>query len=151
GHSPAALQQLDLNTLIEENRHLFEVVVPQQVALVLDLQPALPPLRGDMGQLQQVLMNLLLNSVQAMSNGQGRVTIRTRLHMQHASPPRRLYTGALLEPGRYVELVVEDTGHGMTPEVVAKIFDPFFTTKEAGHGLGLATVLGIVQGHGGQV
>lgn len=166
GHSQAALQALDLNLLIEENRHLFEVVVPRQVTLVLDLQPGLPPVRGNTGQLQQVLMNLLLNSVQAIvpspgpgsggeANpgwpGRGRVTIRTRLHMQQGGPPRRLYTGALLEPGRYVELVVEDTGHGMTPEVVAKIFDPFFTTKEAGHGLGLATVLGIIQGHGGQV
>lgn len=110
----------------------------QKIRVELDLDPALPLVHGDAGQLQQVLINLLGNAHQAMEEqGQGGVIrLRTRT------------TG-----GRRVLLEVEDTGPGIPQAIQARIFDPFFTTKPAGvgTGLGLAIVLGVVREHGGQV
>lgn len=110
----------------------------QKIRVELDLDPALPLVYGDAGQLQQVLINLLGNAHQAMEEqGQaGVIRLRTRT------------TG-----GRRVLLEVEDTGPGIPQAIQARIFDPFFTTKPAGvgTGLGLAIVLGVVREHGGQV
>jgi two-component system NtrC family sensor kinase len=110
----------------------------EKIRVELDLDPALPFVHGDPGQLQQVLINLLGNARQAMEEqGQGGVI---RLRTRRAG-------------SRRVLLEVEDTGPGIPQAIQARIFDPFFTTKPAGvgTGLGLAIVLGVVREHGGQV
>jgi PAS domain S-box-containing protein len=140
---------LDLNRVVAETAKLLRRLIPSGIELSTVLDPDLATLRADAGQLEQVLVNLVVNARDAMPDG-GTVIVETmNLHVD-AWP-----TGwaAGVEPGRYVMLVVHDTGTGIDPETQARIFEPFFTTKEvgAGTGLGLSIVYGIVQQSGGMV
>jgi two-component system, cell cycle sensor histidine kinase and response regulator CckA len=107
--------------------------------------------RADRSQLSQVLVNLVLNARDAMG-ARGRLSLTTeRIAIE---PDQRLHPpGVRMVPGRYVRLIVGDTGHGMDPATRARVFEPFFTTKPAGQGsgLGLATVYGIVKQSGGYI
>ena len=141
---------INLNKLIHENLHLFEVAVPKNVQLrSLPAEP-LPAIEGDVGQLQQVIMNLIINAAEAIGERPGTVTVTTGMQEVSAADDQLWrYTGEPLVPGDYVVLEVSDNGSGMSAETLSKIFDPFFTTKFTGRGLGLAAVLGIVRGHRG--
>jgi CheY-like chemotaxis protein len=145
GHSKFETGPIYLNDVIEDNLHLFRLAIPAQVILRPQLSADLPPIRGDMGQIQQVIMNLIINGAEAIGDKAGAVTVRTTL--QTLPEPRPTHSGHALTPGTYVVLTVEDDGCGMDEETQDKIFDPFFTTKFTGRGLGLAAVLGIVRGH----
>ena len=141
---------VDLNALILDNLHLFEVAVPKNVRLRSELEPSLPWIDADVGQIQQVVMNLITNAAEAIGDRPGTVTVTTG----HRVVGRRdealwRHTGEPLAPGTYLTLEVQDDGLGMAPDVGERIFDPFFTTKFTGRGLGLAAVLGIVRGHKG--
>jgi signal transduction histidine kinase len=126
---------VDLNLLVQEGLVFLESRCAQgRIEVVRDLAPGLPMVTADPSQLQQVLVNLAVNAIQAMPDG-GSLTLRT------------------VAEEAWVSLVVEDTGLGMTEEVMSRAFLPFFTTKEVGQGtgLGLAVVHGIVASHGGLV
>jgi PAS domain S-box-containing protein len=137
---------LDLNSLVAEAHNLLRRVVAEDIELVSVLSPDLGLVMADAGQINQVLMNLLVNARDSMPGG-GRLTIETKnaevdesLSSQHPE----------VTPGSYVSLSITDTGSGMSEEIKRQIFEPFFTTKEQGTGLGLATVYGIVrQSRGG--
>jgi two-component system cell cycle sensor histidine kinase/response regulator CckA len=109
-------------------------------------------IHGDVGQIQQVVMNLIINAGEAMGANAGRISVRTS-HMDLALNDTAFwkFTAAPLPPGRYALLQVTDTGCGMSQETLNRIFDPFYTTKFAGRGLGLAAVLGVIRGHHGGV
>ncbi len=152
GHGHFEIRPLNLNRLIEENLHLFEVSVPKNVQLHSELAPDLPLVEADAGQMQQVIMNLILNGADALGNKPGTVTVTTGVQVvQKSAITGWQFTGEPLEPGPYVMLEVHDNGRGMDKETVQRIFDPFFTTKHTGRGLGLAVVLGIVRGHRGGI
>jgi CheY-like chemotaxis protein len=104
---------------------------------------------ADAGQIQQVLINLAVNAADAMPEG-GQLTIETQNTVLDEDAST---TSIGLQPGKYVQITVSDTGHGMDTETIQRIFEPFFTTKALGKGtgLGLAMVYGIVKGHGGHV
>ncbi|KAA3662828.1 MAG: PAS domain-containing sensor histidine kinase [Chloroflexi bacterium] len=150
GRGNFEVQPLNLNQLIEENLHLFNVVIPNPVEFVLNLQPTLPFVDADPGQMQQIVMNLLLNAAEALEKHGGTIVVST-LEMMIENENVALWRRAnqTLKPGKYVALRVADDGVGMDQDTVQKIFDPFFTTKFTGRGLGLAAVLGIVRGHYG--
>ncbi|MCB1182687.1 PocR ligand-binding domain-containing protein [bacterium] len=136
---------VDLNAAAERIEGLLGRSLRPNVRLVLDLDPSLPPIRADLGQIEQVIMNLALNAADAMPEG-GELRIATTTI---AAPGR---DDAAMGPGPWVRLAVSDSGHGMDAETVARIFEPFFSTKgEMGTGLGLATVHGIVKQHGGEI
>jgi CheY-like chemotaxis protein len=121
----------------------------ESLDLTATIEPNLWPIKADPGQLEQILMNLVVNARDAMTNG-GQVTITVRnveLDDLHAE----LHFG--MTPGAHVLLEVSDTGAGMDQATKERIFEPFFTTKEAGKGtgLGLATVFGIVQSLAGSI
>ncbi len=152
GHSQFEVLPINLNHLIEENLHLLSVAVPKDVFLQTALMPSLPFIEADTGQMQQVIMNLIINAVQAIGNEPGTITISTGI--KQISPSDTQYwqrTGRPLAVGKYVSLQVHDTGIGIDADTQARIFEPFFTTKQQGHGLGLAAVLGIVRGHFGGI
>jgi len=132
---PTRKEPCDLNQIVAEGLYLLESRCAKDgVELVRHLGEPLPPVTADPSQLHQVLVNLVVNAIQAMPGG-GRLTIATR------------------QAGDRVVLSVADTGTGMSPEVQRQLFVPFFSTKEVGHGtgLGLAVVHGIVTAHGGTV
>jgi PAS domain S-box-containing protein len=144
----AKRQPIELNALIVGITDLMNVSMSGRAEVIFKPWPAdLPPVIGDRGQLEQVLLNLTLNARDAMSEG-GTLTISTK-PADFDTERTRAHPGT--SRGRYVELAVTDTGIGMSAEVQARIFDRFFTTKPAGTGtgLGLSTVHGIVAGLGG--
>ncbi|MEM7034605.1 MAG: PAS domain S-box protein, partial [Chloroflexota bacterium] len=150
GRGRFEIQPIQINALIQENMHLLKVALPKRVHLVAELADTLPLIDGDVGQVQQVIMNLIINAAEAVEDQTGNVTITTRLsRVEENNHPYFLYTHATLRPGSYVIIQVKDDGVGLADDVMERIFDPFFTTKTTGRGLGLAAVLGIVRGHQG--
>jgi PAS domain S-box-containing protein len=132
---------VDVNRLVGNLARLLPPLIGDDHTLVTVLAPGVGMVRMDPGQLEQVVMNLVLNARDAMPDG-GRLTIATANEHITEYDPR---ASPELPPGHYVALTVRDTGTGIEPETLASIFEPFFTTKEAGRGLGLATVYGAVK------
>jgi PAS domain S-box-containing protein len=152
GKHPFVPQVVDLNELILDNLHLFQVAVPENIAFYHELAEDLPAIEADHGQLQQVLMNLILNGVEAIGDAAGSVAVRTKLVRDTAvSGPEWFRGGSSLLMGQYIMLEVTDSGSGMDAETMSRIFDPFFTTKYTGRGLGLAAVQGIIRNHKGGI
>jgi CheY-like chemotaxis protein len=124
-------------------------LIGEDIELVTELQPSIGCILADPGQIYQVVLNLVVNARDAMPRG-GRITISTEnVTIGDDEARREVET----RPGDYVMLAVSDTGHGMSPEVMAQLFEPFFTTKEVGKGtgLGLSTAYGIVKQSGGHI
>ncbi|MCX6132949.1 MAG: response regulator [Ignavibacteriales bacterium] len=134
-----------LNDIVEETLRLFERSIDKSIVIIKDLSKDMPIIKGDDGQIQQALLNLLINARDAMPNG-GSVTIST----QEVNPDVR-HASVFGEPrvGEFASIVIRDNGVGMSQEVQQRIFEPFFTTKEKGTGLGLSVVYGVVNSHGG--
>ena len=150
GRSSIDFKSLDLDCLIQENIQFFSASIPKSIQLQALQTPELPAMRGDAGQIQQLIMNLILNAADAIGEEAGTIRVTTA---EYYLPPSEVsqwkWSGELLKSGLYVLLDVADTGCGMDSETLNKIFDPFFTTKFSGRGLGLASVVGIVRSHGG--
>ena len=144
-------QVMDVNTVVSDIEKMLRRSLGEDHVLELKLSPDAGQLRADRGQLEQVLINLVLNSRDAMAL-HGRVTIQTAAAIWDQVYAQR-HEGVGLPLGSYVMLAVSDTGCGMGPDVQARIFEPFFTTKAIGQGtgLGLSTVYGIVKQSGGFV
>ena len=138
---------LYLNQLVEETSEAFGRT-RKSITLHRELEPNLFPIEADHGQIEQVLMNLMVNAADAMPFG-GDLVLET-VNISHNQIRGKVYHP---RPGDYVMLTVMDTGVGMDPKTLERIFDPFFTTKELGKGtgLGLASVYGIIKGHGGYI
>lgn len=142
-------EDVNLSALIREIYALVKVTIPPAVQVRLELSDDLPPVEADAGQLQQVIMNLVINAAEAVGDKPGLVIITTGVEQVGAAPAANDWNKEGLAAGRYVSVDVRDSGCGMDEATLKRIFDPFFTTKFAGRGLGLAAVLGIVHGHKG--
>ncbi|MGA8540739.1 MAG: ATP-binding protein, partial [Terriglobales bacterium] len=142
------LKVIDVNNVIADMERLLRPLIGEHIELITRLSPDAGHTRADAGQLEQVIMNLVVNAKDAMPAGgkltvqSADVTIRQNLSEHH-----------FIQPGRYAVISVSDTGHGMDTETQSRIFEPFFTTKEKGKGtgLGLSTVYGIVKQSNGYV
>ena len=151
GKSNVQSEPLDLNQLIQDNQELLDTAMQQNTALILELQPDLPTIEAAPGQLQQVIMNLLINAAQAITHRAGQITVTTRAITLAQAPDPFDFVGPAPAAGEYVKLTVQDNGSGMPQAVLDRIFDPYFTTKDNGNGLGLSAVLGIIQAHQGSL
>ena len=139
---------LDLNDIVRDIERILARVIGEQTTVLTTLDPSLGAVEADAGQIEQVLMNLAINARDAMASG-GTITIETS-NLDIAEGEGARWS---LPPGRYVQLALRDTGHGMDEATAAQIFRPFFTTKAPGQGtgLGLSTVYGIVVQSGGRI
>ncbi len=136
---------LNLNELLEEQNLMFSRT-NKEIVFKNEFKPDLWRVEADRGQIEQVLMNLYLNALQAMPDG-GTLTTRT----ENVTIDEDQYSPYYVKAGKYIRMTIEDTGVGMDQDIQQRIFDPFFTTKEMGRGtgLGLASVYGIVKNHEG--
>jgi CheY-like chemotaxis protein len=140
---------VDLNSIVMGLDKLLRRLMDEGIEMSALPGKNLGTIKADPGQMEQVIMNLVVNARDAMPNG-GRLTVETaNVELDEAYASEH----ATMKPGRYVMLVVSDTGTGMSPETIAHIFEPFYTTKESGRGtgLGLSTVYGIVKQSGGYI
>ncbi len=143
GRGSFSIRPVDVSNTIREIGSLLETTISKKVQLHFDLAPGLPFVDGDDGQLQQIIMNLVINASEAVGENPGEIRVSTRRLENFETLP-----GAK-RANHYVALEIRDTGCGMSEETKARIFDPFFTTKTNGRGIGLATVLNIIRNHHG--
>jgi len=130
--------RVDINKVIEETAALAEGQASRNsVSLILELSPDLPPVFGDGIQLQQVILNLVINGIEAMTSVN--------------DPSRRMIIRSRQEYPSQLHISVEDFGIGVSPEVMTKLFEPFFTTRSQGIGMGLPISRSIIEAHGGKL
>ena len=143
------MKTIDLNLFVEKMAQMLRRLIEEDISLTLTLAPKVSPIKAPPGQLEQLIMNMVVNARDAMPSG-GQLQIKTRnFTLENAD----LVTYPDLTAGEYVELSIADTGVGMKDEITNKIFEPFFTTKEVGKGtgLGLSVVHGVVKQCGGGI
>jgi PAS domain S-box-containing protein len=148
-HQVMELKTINLNGLIAEMEKMFRRLISEETSITISLDATQPQIFVDQGQIEQVLVNLVVNARDAITDS-GSLFIRTKnVEVEQGFPSCM----GVIPPGKYVTLAVRDTGCGMSPELISKIFDPFFTTKESGKGtgLGLSTVYGIIQQSSGYI
>jgi two-component system cell cycle sensor histidine kinase/response regulator CckA len=153
GKGRFVIEPVHISALVREIAHLIQTSIPKNVQLRMELADNVPLIEADAGQIQQVIMNLVINGAEAVGttdNGTVLVTTGVQVVDEHYLLST-VGESAGLKPGTFVSLEVHDTGCGMNQATVSRIFDPFFTTKFTGRGLGLAAVQGIVRGHSGAV
>jgi two-component system, cell cycle sensor histidine kinase and response regulator CckA len=141
------VKPIDLNLLINEIAYTFGRA-RKEITIHRELAEGLFPIEADQGQMEQALLNLFINAADALPSG-GSLFLKTG-NTIHEEMKDKLYVP---KPGNYILLTIRDTGTGMDNETKERIFEPFFTTKEMGRGtgLGLASVYGIIKGHGGYI
>jgi two-component system cell cycle sensor histidine kinase/response regulator CckA len=149
GKGRFVIEPVNLSGLIREVNTLVQTSIPTHVHVRLELKEDLPLIEGDSGQLQQVIMNLIINAAEAIGDKAGLVVVTTNVQDVDEQYAQGVWGRIELAPGPYAVMEVQDSGSGIDEATLERIFDPFFTTKFAGRGLGLAAVLGIVHGHKG--
>jgi two-component system cell cycle sensor histidine kinase/response regulator CckA len=151
GKGKFVIEPVNASSLVRDISELLRSSVPRTVELSLHLHPDLPSIEGDASQIQQLVMNLILNAVEATGERPGVVRVTTGTRQVRAGDRVAHFRPDPPPPGVYVSIEVMDDGCGMSDIVKTQIFDPFFTTKFTGRGLGLAAALGIVRGHKGSI
>ena len=146
---PLQKKVLELNTVMKKMEEMLRHLIGEDIELITEFEPAPGYMEADEGQVEQVLMNLVVNARDAMPEG-GKLTIRTE-NVNIDEYYCKIYSYA--RPGKFVCISVEDTGVGMDKDTISHIFDPFFTTKEEGKGtgLGLSVIYGILKQHEGWI
>jgi len=151
GKGSIVRDKINLTELIKKMEKFIKISVSKKCNLLYDLSEDLPLIECDRTQIEQIIMNFVINSSEAIGDNQGKITIKTGKKDCDKYYIASTYLKEKICEGLYVFLEISDTGSGMTEEIKEKIFDPFFTTKFLGRGLGLAAVLGIVRGHKGTI
>ena len=151
GRGHFVIQPLNLNAVVEENSNLLRAALAKTATLELRLAERLPPIRADIAQLQQIVMNLITNASEALGDRPGEITLSTGVQDYDEAALSRSRLAERPPAGRFVYFEVADTGCGMDEQTQERLFEPFFTTKFTGRGLGMAAVLGIVRGHQGAI
>ncbi|MDQ2985401.1 MAG: response regulator [Armatimonadota bacterium] len=149
GKGRFVIEPVDVPSQAREIVGLIRASIPRNVDINLDLQPV-PSVIGDRGQVQQVIMNLVLNAADSIDEREGgAIWISTGFEHFDEKRVKAVYSPVEAKPGSYVVFRVRDEGIGMDDETSSRMFDPFFSTKAQGRGLGLSAVLGIVRGQKG--
>jgi CheY-like chemotaxis protein/two-component sensor histidine kinase len=151
GKASVSLKPLDLSELVEGMSELLAASISKKSRLKTFLERGCTLVAGDPTQLRQVVINLVTNASEALGEQPGRVGVSTGLMRADAAYLADTFGSQRLAAGEYVYLEISDSGGGIDEETRKRLFEPFFSTKFTGRGLGLASVLGIVRGHGGAI
>jgi len=151
GRGAFVVKPTDLSAVVDEMGDLLRSSISKTVSLQFNLCRSLPSVTADSGQMEQIIMNMVINASEAIGEGASVVTVRTGVEVCEESYLERSRVEEKPSPGRFVFLEVSDTGCGMDEETQRCLFDPFFTTKFTGRGLGMSAVVGIVRGHKGAI
>lgn len=141
---------IEINAIIEESIRLLRSSLPSSIDIRADIPRRPAIIMADSSQIHQVIINLCTNAAHAMQDSGGIMNVElSEIQINSETAPG--YPD--LKPGRYAQLIVRDTGHGIRPEIIERVFDPYFTTKEVGKGsgMGLSVVHGIVKDHDGGI
>lgn len=140
---------VNFRSLVGEMVDMLKKTIPQNVEIKLDSLTAIPFILGDSGQLNQIVMNLIINASEAIGKEFGEISVSLTEKTVNGVHSEVDYNGKAISPGSYVCLEVTDNGCGMDEEIKWRIFEPFYTTKFSGRGLGMSAVLGIIMSHNG--
>jgi len=151
GKGTFSFEYIALSERVAENASMFKTAISGGVSLNLDLSKDIPLIKADPGQIQQVIMNLIINASEAIGENAGYLTLTTKTIHCDEKYLAQSYLKEKPAAGYFVCLEVSDTGCGMDEETKKRLFDPFFTTKFTGRGLGMSAVLGIVKSHNGAI
>lgn len=154
GKGKFVIKEIEINSFIKEIFDLIKVSISKKAVISLNLNEKEPlVINGDPGQIEQVILNLVINASEALEEKDGLITITTGKQYCDSKYFENTVDGGIrqFKEGEYVYFEITDTGCGMDKETMNKIFEPFFTTKFTGRGLGLSAILGIVRGHGGAI
>jgi PAS domain S-box-containing protein len=151
GKASLAVSSINLSSVVREMGSLLDVSISKKVRMQYCLDKNIPLIRGDISQIRQVAMNLITNASEAIGDRSGVIAISIHETELRGGELENSFPSGGLPPGRYIRLEVSDTGCGMSAETMQRIFDPLFTTKVTGRGLGLASLLNVVQRHSGAV
>ena len=145
------LKTIDVTALIEQSAPMLAAVVSNTTVFDMDLDHGLPSVMADSGQIQQVIMNLVINAAEAIGGTNGHIRLSTGVREFDQVLLDKSRLEEKLPAGRYVFIEVSDNGCGMDEDTLRKLFDPFFTTKFTGRGLGMSAAQGIIRAHKGGV
>jgi signal transduction histidine kinase len=143
------LESINLNILLQDNLSLLDTTFLDGIDLEVDLSPGLPVFKGKRGQIQRVVMNLLINAAEAIYPCQGTISIATG--QQKGNGSLKGDNGRSPSPDNFIYLKIKDNGTGIEPDTLNHIFEPFYTTKPKGRGLGLPAVQQILKQYKGQL
>ncbi len=151
GQTQLVFQPIDLQQFLKDSRSFLRSTIPKRITLTFNLATDLPAIHGDRSQLRQLLMNIVTNAAEAIGDQGGTICVNTSTLDTSTQDFSQYHILGDLPLGPCVSLNIQDTGNGIKPEFIPKIFDPFFSTKFPGRGLGLASLLGLVHGHGAAI
>jgi len=151
GKGRREIQPVDIAQVTRDALAIVRASVSRKINLRSEIPDDSRMIEADVGQVQQLVLNLVLNGAEAIGEDEGEVFVRVRVREVPDEELARFYPGFSLQARHYTEIVIRDSGSGMDERTLQQIFDPFFTTKFMGRGLGLAAALGIVRAHGGGI
>jgi PAS domain S-box-containing protein len=151
GKGQFVIKDFDLSELVSEMTRLVSSSISKKAHLNILVEKNLPAMCGDITQIRQIAMNIIINASEALENKSGTITIRTGVQIFDENNIGNFNDISPIELGEYVYMSVEDDGCGIDKDSLKKIFDPFYTTKFTGRGLGLAATQGAIEGHKGAI
>jgi len=151
GKSPLVHTEIDLLFMVEDIVNMLKSAVKKNVCFELDFNRDVPHLTADKAKIQQIVMNLVVNAVEAIGDNNGIVRVALTTAVVEPGQANADYLGGIIAAGTYACLEVSDTGCGMDEETQKRVFEPFFTTKFTGRGLGMSAMIGIIKSHNGSL
>jgi len=151
GKAMITKSEINMSLLVQETINMMKTTIPKNVIIKPDLAADVPFIHGDASQFGQIVMNLLINSSEAVGEEQGEVSVTLKATVFKPGHVDKDHLGKVIPPGYYACLEVTDNGCGMDDETKSRIFEPFYTTKFTGRGLGMSATLGIIKAHNGSL
>lgn len=151
GKASIEMAEVDILALVNDMVNMLKSSIPQNVEIKFSISTNIPFIKGDVSQLGQIIVNLIINASEAIGNEKGEILIALSIKDIQSGQPDTDHLGKVIQAGRYVCLEITDNGCGMDDDIKQKMFEPFYTTKVMGRGLGMSAVLGLISLHKGSL